>query len=103
MKFMKSGKVIILDRRTLTDNEAIVMQMLVTNDLTRHRDIGYDFSYSAEIVTKSKLEARTYRGVVESLIRKGYVEVDNSDHTNSFDTQIIRLTTNGVALYSDEV
>ena len=87
-----TGKEEILNADTLTDNEVKVMIASRNNE---YSDCCINWStWSFTVCDNSGLNSKIYRGVVSSLIKKGYARVSGKQ-----DDEIFALTEKGKALF----
>jgi hypothetical protein len=86
-----------LNTTTLTENETIVMIAMRNNE---YSDIYVSGSeWNKGVCEESELTSKVYRGVVSSLIKKGYVKVFEG---MKFEESTISLTYEGKILYGNE-
>lgn len=85
---------ITLNDENLTENEIKVMIGIRNNDYSDIVESGSDWSFA--VCDESGLNEKVYRGVASSLIKKGFINIDDYG-----DDPLLSLTDEGRKLYSD--
>ena len=94
--WVKDGVVLTLNTEGLTDNEVAVMIASRTNNFSDIYESGQDWSFG--VCDQSGLSEKVYRGVVASLVKKGFVAIYDGD-TKQFRDKTFTLTDAGKALF----
>lgn len=88
-----TGKEEILNADNLTENEVAV---LIASRNNEYADCYDEPTWSFSVCDNSGLNSKVYRGVVSSLIKKGYARVSGYD-----EDQVFGLTQAGKALFEE--
>lgn len=90
-----TGKEEVLNADTLTDNEVKVMIASRNNEYSDCCDMP---TWSFSVCDNSGLDAKVYRGVISSLIKKGYARVAGNRND-----EVFSLTESGKKLFSEKL
>ena len=95
----RQGAEVELRTEGLTENEIKVMIAIRNNDYSDILESERDWSFA--VCDTSGLGEKTYRGVASSLVKKGIIEIFDSEDKGRFGDMILELTDLGKTYYSD--